>query len=133
MADNWSFLRLVVGFCLLFGSVLGFVATVEHDTHCEITKTESENPGVSAVYDYSQLNGEQQQVFDRMRQNQGGPVNSDACLGDTIQYQGQYFVVNDWRTIVWQNPPTILSVVAALGAGAIIISLVRDQMEASPW
>ncbi|WP_158058990.1 hypothetical protein [Halorussus halophilus] len=131
MADNWSFLRLVAGFLLVFASVLGFVATVEHDQHCKITGTESENPGGYAV-EYSQLNSEQQQVFDQMRQNQGEGVNSDACVSETVQYQEQYFAVNHWRTIVWQNPPTLASVAVFLGGVAVVLSLVRKQIDATP-
>lgn len=133
MTDNWSFLRLVAGVSLLFASVVGFAATVEHDEHCRLSDANDGGGVVSVDHYYSGLSDAERRVFDRLRENRNRAVQSDACVGGTVSYQEQYYVVDHWRTIEWLNPPTLLSLAVFLAGGGVVYSLVREQIDATPW
>lgn len=134
MANSWrSFGVLFGGFVLLFASVLGFVATVEHDAHCTLSEVRDDPRGDSVEYYYSELDDEQQQVFDRLQQNHDRTVHSDACIDGIVRYQDQYYVVDGWSTIRWTNLPTVLATGGVLGAGGSIVYVVWRQMKSSSW
>lgn len=51
MAAGWRLFGVLFGsFILLFASILGFVATVEHDNHCRLTEVRESPQGDSIEY-----------------------------------------------------------------------------------
>lgn len=134
MTGSWRlFAVLFGGFVLLFASILGFVATVEHDNHCRLTEVRDSPQGDSIEYYYSGLSTDEQQLFDQLRQNRDEAFHSDSCVDGIVRYQDQYYVVKGWKTVQWVNPLTLLTTGGFLGAGGIITYVVRRQMKASPW
>ena len=134
MASNWrGFAVLFVGFVLLFASVLGFAATVEHDVNCSLTEVRDEPRGATVEYYYSELSPDQRQLFERLRENRGETVTDDACIGGIVRVEDRYYVVEERRNVVWTNGATLLSIGGGVVASSVIYRAVRREIDSLPW
>lgn len=134
MSSDWGrFAVLFAGAVLLFASVLGVVVTVQHDQQCQVTEVRDSPRGETVEYYYSELTPDRQELFDRMRANPGQRFDSDVCFGGTVRYEDRYHVVEETNVIDWTNPPFLVAMGGLVGGIAVLVSVVRREMNSRPW
>lgn len=121
---------LVVAFGIVFGGLLLFVATVEHRTHCTVEER-FENYGGEVVRYYSDLDPDEQDVFNQLVAQQDETLTDNACEEGVIRHNETYYRINSWTTIIWTNPLTLASLgISAIGIGIIAV-FIRKQVRSS--
>ena len=118
---------LMVAFGLVFGGFLGFVATVEHRNHCTVEETFEDSNG-QVVLHYSDLDSEQQEVFERLVAHPETTRTAEACPDGVIRNNETYYRINHWRTIIWTNPLTLVSITVSVSGVGLLGWRVRDQL-----
>jgi hypothetical protein len=121
---------LMVAFSLVFGGFVGFIATVEHRTHCTLAEqTETlNNPSGAGVLHYSDLDPETQKVFERLVAHPEKTVTADACQEVIVRNNETYYRITDWTTIIWTNPPTLASIAVSLSGVGLMGWRIRTQI-----
>ncbi|MFQ3294427.1 MAG: hypothetical protein ACI9PP_001340 [Halobacteriales archaeon] len=118
---------LVLAFGIVFGGLLLFVATVDHRTHCTVEERFEKYGGEYVRY-YSELDPNEQDVFNQLVAQQDETVTNNACEEGVIRYNETYYRINSWTTIIWTNPLTLASLgISAIGIGFLGV-LIRKQV-----
>lgn len=117
MTDTARFVLLFVGFSLVLASVAAFAFTVEHRSHCAFGGVRDDPRGEFAAR-YDELDPGQRATFRELIANRDETF-SGPCPPDLVRYEGRYYAVDGWNTIVWTNPPTLASLAGVL-VGAVL-------------